>query len=98
VLQRDVRQPWVLQPALILVFRSIYDAVDRAYDLYEACESRVDVEDNFQFWRFRHLRVVQRTIGFKPGTGGSSGVRFLQKALELTFFPELYAVRTEIGK
>jgi tryptophan 2,3-dioxygenase len=98
VLQRDVRQPWVMQPALIPIFQSIYDAVDRAYDLYEACESLVDVEDNFQFWRFRHLRVVQRTIGFKTGTGGSSGVRFLQKALELTFFPELYAVRTEIGK
>jgi tryptophan 2,3-dioxygenase len=97
VLQRNVRQPWVMQPALIPVFQSIYDAVDRAYDLYEACESLVDVEDNFQFWRFRHLRVVQRTIGFKTGTGGSSGVRFLQKALELTFFPELYAVRTEIG-
>jgi tryptophan 2,3-dioxygenase len=98
VLQRDVRQPWVMQPALLPVFRSIYDAVDRAYDLYEACESLVDVEDNFQFWRFRHLRVVQRTIGFKTGTGGSSGVQFLQKALELTFFPELYAVRTEIGR
>jgi tryptophan 2,3-dioxygenase len=98
VLQRDVRQPWVMEPALIPVFRSIYDAVDRAYDLYEVCESLVDVEDNFQFWRFRHLRVVQRTIGFKTGTGGSSGVRFLQKALELTFFPELYAVRTEIGR
>jgi tryptophan 2,3-dioxygenase len=98
VLERDVRQPWVMQPALIPVFRSIYDAVDRAYDLYEACESLVDVEDNFQVWRFRHLRVVQRTIGFKTGTGGSSGVRFLQKALELTFFPELYAVRTEIGR
>jgi tryptophan 2,3-dioxygenase len=98
VLERDVRQPWVMQPALIPVFRSIYDAVDRAHDLYEACESLVDVEDNFQVWRFRHLRVVQRTIGFKTGTGGSSGVRFLQKALELTFFPELYAVRTEIGR
>jgi tryptophan 2,3-dioxygenase len=98
VLHRDVRQPWVMRPALIPAFRSIYDAVDRAYDLYEACESLVDVEDNFQFWRFRHLRVVQRTIGFKTGTGGSSGVRFLQKALDLTFFPELYAVRTEIGK
>jgi tryptophan 2,3-dioxygenase len=97
VLQRNVRQPWVMQPALIPVFQSIYDSVDRAYDLYEACESLVDVEDNFQIWRFRHLRVVQRTIGFKTGTGGSSGVRFLQKALELTFFPELYAVRTEIG-
>jgi tryptophan 2,3-dioxygenase len=98
VLQRDVRQPWVMQPALIPIFQSIYDAVDRAYDLYEACESLVDLEDNFQFWRFRHLRTVQRTIGFKTGTGGSSGVRFLEKALDLTFFPELYAVRTEIGK
>ena len=98
VLQRDVRRPWVMQPALIPVFQSIYDAVDRAYDLYEACESLVDLEDNFQFWRFRHLRTVQRTIGFKTGTGGSSGVRFLQKALDLTFFPELYAVRTQIGR
>jgi tryptophan 2,3-dioxygenase len=98
VLQRDVRRPWVMQPALIPVFRSIYGAVEGVFDLYEACESLVDVEDNFQFWRFRHLRVVQRTIGFKTGTGGSSGVRFLQKALDLTFFPELYAVRTEIGK
>jgi tryptophan 2,3-dioxygenase len=98
VVQRDVRQPWVMQPALIPVFQSIYDAVDRAFDLYEACESLVDIEDNFQFWRFRHLRTVQRTIGFKTGTGGSSGVRFLQKALDLTFFPELYAVRTEIGR
>ena len=97
VLERDVRRPWVMQPALIPVFQSIYDAVDRAYDLYEACESLVDLEDNFQFWRFRHLRTVQRTIGFKTGTGGSSGVRFLQKALDLTFFPELYAVRTQIG-
>jgi tryptophan 2,3-dioxygenase len=98
VLQRDVRQSWVMQPALIPVFRSIYEAVDRAFDLYEACESLVDLEDNFQFWRFRHLRTVQRTIGFKSGTGGSSGVSFLQKALQLTFFPELYAVRTEIGR
>jgi tryptophan 2,3-dioxygenase len=56
----------------------------------------VDLEDNFQTWRFRHLRTVQRTIGFKTGTGGSSGVAFLQRALDLTFFPELYAVRTEI--
>jgi tryptophan 2,3-dioxygenase len=98
VLLRDVRRPWVLQPGLIPVFQSIYGAVDRAFDLYEACESLVDLEDNFQLWRFRHLRTVQRTIGFKAGTGGSSGVRFLQKALDLTFFPELYAVRTEIGK
>ena len=65
---------------------------------YEACEELVDLEDNFQLWRFRHLRTVQRTIGMKAGTGGSSGAAFLQKALELTFFPELFAVRTEIGQ
>jgi tryptophan 2,3-dioxygenase len=57
----------------------------------------VDVEDNFQQWRFRHLQVVQRTIGQKAGTGGSSGVDFLRRALDLTFFPELYEVRTRIG-
>ena len=58
----------------------------------------MDLEDNFQLWRFRHLKTVERTIGMKRGTGGSSGVGFLRRALELTFFPELYAVRTEIGK
>ena len=65
--------------------------------LYEACEELVDLEDNFQLWRFRHLKTVERTIGSKRGTGGSSGVPFLRRALELTFFPELYAVRAEIG-
>jgi tryptophan 2,3-dioxygenase len=79
------------------VFRQIYESDDAPWGLYEACEALVDVEDNVQFWRFRHLRTVQRTIGFKRGTGGSSGVGFLQRALDLTFFPELYAVRTEIG-
>ena len=61
------------------------------------CEALVDVEDNFQLWRFRHLKTVERIIGSKSGTGGSSGVPFLRRALELTFFPELYAVRAEIG-
>ncbi len=70
---------------------------DAPWRVYEACESLVDVEDDFQLWRFRHLLTVRRTIGSKTGTGGSSGVGFLQRALVLTFFPELYAVRTEIG-
>jgi tryptophan 2,3-dioxygenase len=97
VLERDVRKPWRLQPALVPVFRRIYESPETPWGIYEACESLVDVEDNFQMWRFRHLLTVQRTIGFKSGTGGSSGVGFLQRALDLTFFPELYAVRTEIG-
>jgi tryptophan 2,3-dioxygenase len=97
VLDRDHRQPWAFQPALVPVFRRIYESTDTPWGVYEACESLVDVEDNFQLWRFRHVLTVRRTIGHKTGTGGSSGVGFLQRALDLTFFPELYAVRTEIG-
>jgi tryptophan 2,3-dioxygenase len=97
VLERDHREPWRFEPALVPVFRQIYESSDTPWGIYEACESLVDVEDNFQMWRFRHLLTVRRTIGMKTGTGGSSGVGFLQRALDLTFFPELYAVRTEIG-
>jgi tryptophan 2,3-dioxygenase len=97
VLERDVTQPWTFREDLVPVFREIYESEDTPWGYYEACEDLVDLEDNFQAWRFRHLRTVQRTIGFKTGTGGSSGVDFLRRALDLTFFPELYAVRTEIG-
>src|SRR6478609_4955752 len=98
VLDRDVTQAHVFSPELVEVFRGIYENADAHWREYEACEEFVDLEDNFQLWRFRHLKTVQRTIGMKTGTGGSSGVTFLQKALELTFFPELFAVRTEIGQ
>ena len=97
ILGRDHRESWRMHSELVPIFRQIYESADSPWGLYEACESLVDVEDNFQLWRFRHLRTVQRTIGFKTGTGGSSGVGFLRRALDLTFFPELYAVRTEIG-
>ena len=75
----------------------IYDDTAAHWDVYEACEELVDLEDNFQLWRFRHLQTVKRTIGIKTGTGGSSGVDFLPARLDLTFFPELYAVRTLVG-
>lgn len=97
ILDRDVTQPYVMNEDLVPVIAEIYENPSTYWDLYEACEELVDIEDNFQFWRFRHLRVVTRTIGRKIGTGGSSGVDFLQRALSLTFFPELFAVRTEIG-
>ena len=97
VLDRDVTRAHELDPALTAVFAGIYEDAEAHWDVYEACEELVDLEDNFQLWRFRHLKTVQRTIGMKTGTGGSSGVGFLQRALELTFFPELFAVRTEIG-
>ncbi|WP_348789160.1 tryptophan 2,3-dioxygenase [Leifsonia sp. NPDC080035] len=97
LLDRDVTEAHVFTPELVPVFRAIYENAAEHWSEYEACEELVDLEDNFQLWRFRHLKTVQRTIGMKTGTGGSTGVSFLQKALELTFFPELYAVRTEIG-
>ena len=95
---RDWRLPHVLDEELVAVFATVYDDPERQWDVYEACEELVDVEDTFQTWRFRHLKTVERVIGFKKGTGGSSGVSFLRRALDLTFFPELYAVRTEIGR
>ncbi|MFS0910420.1 tryptophan 2,3-dioxygenase [Microbacterium sp. 179-I 3D2 NHS] len=97
ILDRDVRLPYRETTELVPAIRAIYQDPATHWDLYEACEDLVDLEDNFQFWRFRHLKTVARTIGMKVGTGGSSGVGFLQRALDLTFFPELYTVRTEIG-
>lgn len=97
IVTRDVTRAYQMHEDLVPVIKEIYEHPDQHWDLYEACEELVDIEDNFQFWRFRHLRVVTRTIGRKIGTGGSSGVDFLQRALSLTFFPELFAVRTEIG-
>ncbi len=97
VLERDVTQGYSFTPELVATFRTIYENPDEHWLEYETCEEFVDLEDNFQQWRFRHLKTVLRIIGTKRGTGGSSGVGFLEKALDLTFFPELFAVRTEIG-
>ncbi|MCI2956399.1 tryptophan 2,3-dioxygenase [Agromyces atrinae] len=98
VLERDVTRAWTFREDLVPVFTAIYADADANWSAYETCEELVDLEDNFQLWRFRHLKTVARIIGHKPGTGGSSGVPFLQRALDLTFFPELFAVRTEIGR
>jgi len=97
VLHRDVRRAWVEVDALVPVYRAIYQDTAAQWPEYATCEDLVDLEDAVQLWRFRHLRTVQRTIGFKTGTGGSSGVSFLKAALDLTFFPELYTVRSGIG-
>ncbi len=97
LLKRDWSQPYRLDPELVDTFATVYAAPDEHWLVYEACEELVDIEDNFQQWRFRHLQVVQRTIGARRGTGGSSGVEFLRRALDLTFFPELFEVRSRIG-
>jgi tryptophan 2,3-dioxygenase len=93
-LQRDWSQPHAREAALIPVFQRIYEDTETHWDAYHLCELLVDVEVNFQLWRFRHMKTVERIIGYKRGTGGSSGVAFLKQALDLTFFPELFEVRT----
>jgi len=95
--ERDWSLPQASEPALLPVFQRIYEDPDAHWAAYHLCEDLVDLESQFQLWRFRHMRTVMRIIGFKPGTGGSSGVGFLKQALELTFFPELFEVRTSIG-
>ncbi len=96
-LQRDWSQPHVREAALLPVFKRIYEQTGECWDAYDLCEQLVDIEVNFQHWRFRHMKTVERIIGFRRGTGGSSGVGFLKQALELTFFPELFEVRGLIG-
>ncbi len=95
--ERDWSQPHVSDPALLPVFERIYEDTQQFWEAYHLCEDLVDLETQFQLWRFRHMRTVMRIIGFRRGTGGSSGVGFLKQALELTFFPELFEVRTTIG-
>jgi tryptophan 2,3-dioxygenase len=97
LLERDWSVPHTVSPELVETIATVYSAPTEHWGVYETCEELVDIEDNFQQWRFRHLQVVQRIIGRKPGTGGSSGVDFLRRALDITFFPELFAVRSRVG-
>ncbi|HEX5755599.1 MAG TPA: tryptophan 2,3-dioxygenase family protein, partial [Arenimonas sp.] len=76
------------------VFKIIYEDTTAHWSAYATAEQLVDIEALFQHWRFRHMKTVERIIGYRRGTGGSSGVGFLKQALELTFFPELLEVRT----
>jgi len=96
-LERDWSQPYQRHDGVVAAFKAIYDAPDRHWDAYDMCEKLVDVEENFQLWRFRHVKTVERVIGFKRGTGGTAGVAFLRKSLEVSLFPELIEVRTSIG-
>ncbi len=96
--ERDFSQTHTREPELIPVFKRIYEDTDTHWAAYAMCEQLVDVEESFQLWRFRHMKTVERIIGYRRGTGGSSGVGFLKQALELTFFPELLDVRTVLGR
>ena len=97
LLERDVSLPHKRTAELAPVFKRIYENAKEFWPEYHLCEQLIDIEESFQLWRFRHMKTVERIIGYKRGTGGSSGVGFLRRALDLTFFPELLEVRTQIG-
>ncbi|MFQ5609855.1 MAG: tryptophan 2,3-dioxygenase, partial [Woeseiaceae bacterium] len=96
-IDRDFSLPRDEDDEVVAALKTIYDSPRKYWTEYETCEALMDIANNFQFWRFHHLKTVERIIGHKPGTGGSSGVSFLKKAIEIDFFPELIRVRTEIG-
>lgn len=95
-LSRDFSHGYVADPQVTAAWREVYRDAERHWDLYELAEKLVDLEYRFHLWRFSHMKTVERIIGAKPGTGGTSGVAYLQKALALRFYPELWDVRTEI--
>jgi tryptophan 2,3-dioxygenase len=97
LLDRDWTKAYQRNQALLPALKRIYEGRAEFWSEYQMCEQLVDVEESFQLWRFRHMKTVERIIGHRRGTGGSSGVSFLQKALELEFFPELLEVRTVLG-
>ncbi len=97
-LDRDWAEPYLPSESVEAAWAAIYRAPDKHWDLYELAEKLVDLEYEFQMWRFSHMKTVQRIIGFSPGTGGTSGVEFLKKALNLQFFPELWSVRARLGR
>jgi tryptophan 2,3-dioxygenase len=95
-LSRDFSQAYVADQQVTEAWRQVYRDVKTHWDLYELAEKLVDLEYRFHLWRFSHMKTVERIIGARPGTGGTSGVNYLKKALDLTFYPELWAVRSEI--
>jgi tryptophan 2,3-dioxygenase len=95
--ERDWTRPYERHAAVVQVFKIVYEDPQGHWAEYDMCEKLVDLEENFQLWRFRHVKTVERVIGFKRGTGGTAGVAFLRRTLEFPLFPELLDVRTEIG-
>ncbi|NOU52190.1 tryptophan 2,3-dioxygenase [Pseudoalteromonas sp. JBTF-M23] len=96
VLNRDFSQPYEANQSVLDAWIVVYQNADKYFHLYELAEKLIDIEDSFQQWRFKHMYTVQRIIGNKMGTGGSSGVEFLKKALDISFFPELFELRTHL--
>ena len=96
VLNRDYSVTYGGDESVANAWKEVYRNVDKYWNLYQLAEKLVDVEDWLQQWRFRHMKTVERIIGFKTGTGGSSGVNYLRKVLDHRFFPELWDLRTSL--
>jgi tryptophan 2,3-dioxygenase len=95
-LVRDFSEPYQASKQVAGAWLGVYHNSEQCWDLYELAERLVDLDHNFQLWRYHHLKTVERIIGYKPGTGGTGGVSYLAKALELRFFPELWQIRTSM--
>ena len=95
-LVRDFSEAYVPHKQVTAAWLAVYHSTATHWDLYELAERLMDLDHRFQLWRFAHLKTVERIIGHKRGTGGTSGVSYLAKALELRFFPELWAARTSL--
>ncbi len=96
VLHRDLRQAWVANDDVRAVWETVYRDPVKFWQAYELAEKLVDFEDYFRRWRFNHVTTVERVIGFKRGTGGTAGVSYLRKMLEVELFPELWHLRTTL--
>ncbi|MDH3664762.1 MAG: tryptophan 2,3-dioxygenase [Alphaproteobacteria bacterium] len=96
ITERDVTQPYKPDAAVIAAWRQVYQAPEAHWQLYNLAEKLVDFEDYFRRWRFNHVTTVERIIGMKRGTGGTEGVAYLKRMLDVELFPELWRVRTEL--
>jgi tryptophan 2,3-dioxygenase len=94
--QRDWTQPYVASPGVEQAWLTVYRNPKQHWDLYQLGEELTDLEDAFRLWRFRHVTTVERVIGFKRGTGGTGGVSYLRKMLDVVLFPEIWSLRTEL--
>jgi tryptophan 2,3-dioxygenase len=95
-LARDFTEPYRASKQVAGAWLGVYHNAEKDWDLYELAEKLVDLDHKFQLWRCHHLKTVERIIGYKQGTGGTGGVSYLAKALELKFFPELWTIRTSM--
>ncbi|MDR3016581.1 MAG: tryptophan 2,3-dioxygenase [Delftia acidovorans] len=95
-LERDWTQPYTASPEVEAAWARVYRDPQSHWDLYQLGEKLADIEDAFRLWRFRHVTTVERVIGFKRGTGGTGGVSYLRKMLDVVLFPEIWSVRTAL--